>query len=78
MSERTTVVVEFPLTRKPTVQEARDIYWQGFAKAKELVGPGTVLGIVSSAMGESKATGQPVFLIKFAVDAPEAIQAASS
>lgn len=76
MSERTTVVVEFPLARVPSSVELRQLCKQGFTEAKRLVGPGRVLGITSTAVATSRDTGGPVLLVKYAVDAPEALQAA--
>lgn len=74
MSERTQVVVEFPLARVPNRDELRSLCKQGFGEAKKIVGPGRVLGIVSTAVATDRNAGGPVLLVKYAVDAPEAIQ----
>lgn len=74
MSERTEVVVELPLARRPTPEEGRDLLKQAFGEAKQLVGPGRVLGIVSRGIGVHRLTSQPTLIVKFAVEAPEAIQ----
>lgn len=74
MSERTEVIVEMPVNRLPVGQEARDLLKQAFGEAKKLVGPGRVLGIVSRGVATSRETGQPVVIVKFAVEAPESIQ----
>ena len=74
MSERTQVVVELPLTRRPTPEEGRDLLKQAFGEAKKLVGPGRVLGIVSRAIGVHRLTSQPTLIVKFAVEAPESLQ----
>lgn len=74
MSERTEVVVEFPLAKVPSDDEMRRMLKDSFKEAKKLIGPGTVLGIVSRAIAENKETGQPVLLVKLAVTAPEALQ----
>lgn len=74
MSERTEVVVEMPLSRRPSPEEGRDLLKQAFGEAKKLVGPGRVLGIVSRGIGVHRITGQPNLIVKFAVEAPEAIQ----
>lgn len=74
MSERTEVVVELPLARRPTDDEARELFKQAFAEAKKLVDPGRVLGIVSRGIGVHYLTSQPTLIVKFAVEAPEAIQ----
>ncbi len=74
MSERTEVMVELPLARMPSPEEGRDLLKQAFGEAKKLVGPGRVLGIVSRGFGVHRLTDQPTLLVKFAVEAPEAIQ----
>jgi hypothetical protein len=74
MSERTKVVVEMPLTRRPSPQEGRELLKEAFGKAKELVGPGRVLGIVNRAFGTHRLTSQPTLIITFAVEAPESLQ----
>lgn len=74
MSERTEVVVEMPLARRPTDEEGRALLKQAFGEAKKLVGPGRVLGIVSRGFGVHKVTSQPTLIVKFAVEAPEGLQ----
>lgn len=74
MSERTEVVVEMPLARVPSSDEMRDLLKQAFGEAKKLVGPGRVLGMVSRASATHRLTGQPLLLVKFAVEAPESLQ----
>jgi hypothetical protein len=74
MSERTEVAVELPLSRRPTPDEARDLFKQAFAEAKKLIGPGRVLGITSRAFGVHRITDQPTLIVKFAVEAPESLQ----
>lgn len=74
MSERTEVVVELPLTHRPSSDEGRDLLRQAFGEAKKLVGPGRVLGIVSRAIGVHRLTNQPTLIVKFAVEAPESLQ----
>jgi hypothetical protein len=74
MSERTEVIVELPLARRPTPNEGRALLKQAFGEAKKLVGPGRVLGITSRAFGVHRLTDQPTLIVKFAVDAPESIQ----
>ena len=74
MSERTEVVVEQMLDRRPTPEEGRELVKQAFAQAKQLVGPGRVLGIVSRAVAVHRLTNKPTLIIKFAVEAPESIQ----
>lgn len=74
MSERTQVVVELPLARRPTPEEGRDLLRQAFSEAKKLVGPGRVLGIVHKAVGTHRVTSQPTLIITFAVEAPESLQ----
>lgn len=74
MSERTEVVVEFPLNRAPNAAELRSLCKQGFGEAKKLIGPGKVLGIVSTATAADRKTGGPVLLVKYAVTAPESLQ----
>lgn len=74
MSERTEVVVEIPLARRPTPEEGRDLIKQAFDSAKKFVEPGRVLGIVSRGVGVHKLTGCPSVIVKFAVEAPESIQ----
>lgn len=74
MSERTEVVVEMPLARRPTPEEGRDLLKQAFGEAKKLVGPGRVLGIVGRAFGVHRITSQPTLIVTFAVEAPEILQ----
>jgi hypothetical protein len=74
VSERTQVVVELPLQRRPIPEEGRDLLKQAFAEAKKLVGPGRVLGIVNRAFGVHRITDQPTLIVTFAVEAPESIQ----
>jgi len=74
MSERTEVVVELPLARVPSRDEIRGLLKQAFGEAKNLVGPGRVLGIVSRGVGVHRLTDQPTLIVKFAVEAPESIQ----
>lgn len=74
MSERTEVVVELPLGRMPSPDEGRALIKQAFGEAKKLVGPGRVLGITSRAVGVHRITSQPTLIVKFAVEAPEALQ----
>lgn len=74
MSERTEVVVEMPLARRPTPDEGRALIKQAFGEAKKLVGPGRVLGITSRAFGVHRITDQPTLIVKFAVEAPESLQ----
>lgn len=75
MSERTEVMVELPLARRPTLAEEREIYRAGFAAARRLIAPhGRVLGLTSQAVGVNKITAEPTIFLKFAVLAPEAIQ----
>lgn len=77
MSERTEVVVEMPLARRPSSAEARQLAKQAFGEAKRLVGPGRVLGIVSRGVGIHRLTGSPALIFKFAVEAPESLQRAN-
>lgn len=74
MSERTEVMVEFPLARVPSDTDLRQMLRDSFKEAKKIIGPGTVHGIVSRAIAENKETGQTVLLVKLAVTAPEALQ----
>lgn len=74
MSERTEVIVELPLARRPTNEEGHELLKQAFGEAKKLVGPGRVLGIVSRAVGVHRLTDQPTLVVKFAVEAPESLQ----
>lgn len=74
MSERTEVVVEMPLARRPTQDEGRELMRQAFGEAKKLVGPGRVLGIISRAFGTHRLSSQPTLIVTFAVEAPESLQ----
>lgn len=74
MSERTEVEVLFPLNRQPDKLEQRLIIRAAFDKAKELVAPGRVLGLVGVTGAVHTETGSPALKIRFAVEAPEAIQ----
>lgn len=74
MSERTEVVVEMPLARRPSPEEGHDLIAQAFGEAKKLVGPGRVLGIVKRGFGVHKITSQPTLIVTFAVEAPESLQ----
>lgn len=74
MSERTQVVVEMPLVRRPTREEGNALLREAFGEAKKLVGPGRVLGIVNRAVGTHRLTSQPTLIVTFAVEAPESIQ----
>lgn len=74
MSERTEVVVEMPLAREPSPDEARDLIKQAFGEAKRLIGPGRVLGVTHYAIGVHRITDEPNLLVRFAVEAPESLQ----
>lgn len=77
MSERTNVVVELPLERRPSPQEGRELLKTAFGEAKRLVGPGRVLGITNRAVATHRLTSQPTLIVTFAVEAPEALQKAA-
>lgn len=75
MSERTEVEVFFPLTRQPDKLEQRMIVREAFRQANELVAPGRVLGLVKVIGAVDPESGAPALKIRFAVEAPEALQA---
>lgn len=74
MSERTEVEVSFPVVRQPDGLETRMIVRQAFREAAELVAPGRVLGLIGFRNGKDPRNGDPALLVRFAVEAPEAIQ----
>lgn len=77
MSERVDVEVRFPLARVPNRDETRSLIRQGYGKAKELLGPGRVLGFMSMAVATDGNSGQPVLLCRYACEAPESVQVAT-
>lgn len=78
MSERTNLIVELPLDRPPANRaEQRQLYDTALAKAKEMVGPGRVLGVAKAYMATHAITSQPTLIFNFAVEAPEKLQKAT-
>lgn len=75
MSERAEVEVFFPLTREPDKLEQMVMVRQAFDHAKKLVAPGRVLGLTKVIGAVHPDTGQPALKIRFAVEAPESLQA---
>lgn len=74
MSERTEVEVLLPLERQPTPAELKHLLRIAFDEAKRLVGPGRVLGMTKTLGAVHAETGKPALKVRFAVEAPEAIQ----
>lgn len=79
LSERCEVVVEFPLARRPSkVEIVAMVRREAPERCRGLIGPlGKIRGMTSCALAQDKATGQPLLLVKFACDVPEAVQAAA-
>lgn len=78
MSERTEVEVLFPLNRPPTRAEGDAILREAFAQARALVTPGRVLGMLSVSRCNHALSGELALKVRFAVEAPEAIQSSRS
>lgn len=75
MSERTEVEVLLPLARAPKNDlERRELIRTAFQSASDLVKPGRVLGLVGMTSAVNQETGGPVLKVRFAVEAPEAMQ----
>lgn len=74
MSERTEVEVLLPLDRWPDRSEIVMLRRIAFDEAKRLVHPGRVLGLISVARAVNPATSDLAMKVRFAVEAPEAIQ----
>lgn len=75
MSERTEVEVLLPLARAPKNDlERRELVRTAFQSAADLVKPGRVLGLVGMTSAVNRETGGPALKVRFAVEAPEAIQ----
>lgn len=75
MSERTEVEVLLPLARAPRNElERKQLIRTAFDSAAELVKPGRVLGLVGMTSAVNVTTGGPALKVRFAVEAPEAIQ----
>lgn len=75
LSERAEVIVEFPLARAPSKVELRSLVRQSFGLCRQRIGPlGRILGVVSTVVATKRETGQPVLLVRFAVEAPESAQ----
>lgn len=77
LSERTVVSVDFPIERPPNEAETRQLLKQSFVEAKKIIGPGTVLGIVGTAVGERKFDGATCFIVRLAVECPIETQLAA-
>lgn len=75
MSERTTVETLVPLHHWPrTRKERAEVVKAAFDAASELVKPGRVLGLLSTARAQHALTGAPALKMRFVVEAPESIQ----
>lgn len=75
MSERTVVETLVPLHHFPQTREERgQVVKAAYDAAAELVKPGRVLGLLTTARSQHALTGAPAMKFRFAVEAPESIQ----
>lgn len=75
MSERAVVETLIPLNHWPrTRTERAEVIKAAYDAATELVKPGRVLGLLSTARSQHVETGKPALKLRFAVEAPESIQ----
>lgn len=77
LSERTTVVVEFPIEHEPSQEEYRSLMKRAFPEARKIIGPGRVLGIIEMARATRNSDGAEVVTVRVAVECPISVQLAA-